>query len=292
MIMADWISGFRTWRARRKRFADEWNFHREMAARELQCFGLTYREARRHASRRLGSRVAHRREALRQIGGDSRGLLSLLPIVRVRRSPWLAPWILALFTSLALGLDPLRTQVLESMRGVLPFADDVIVLRLLPLTPPGIVPTGIARLTVWLLLLLGLARLVSLGATLRHWRSLAYGTGVLVGLGIVSGVCWTAGLGILLCARWGADFAQGAALIVFLFGHLTLSYAAFSWWWRDLESRCPRCLSLLGMARGRGRAQNILLDPLEIESVCLRGHGQARENRWGRDFECDPSTYL
>src|SRR5215475_13577426 len=102
--MADWISALRIWRARRKRFADEWSFHCEMAARELQCFGLTCREARREASRQLGSRAAHRQRALREIGGDARGLLSLLPIARAGRSPWLAPGILGLFTALALGL--------------------------------------------------------------------------------------------------------------------------------------------------------------------------------------------
>ena len=289
--MTDWICDFRIWRARRKRFADEWSFHCEMAARELQCFGLTYREARREASRRLGSQATYRREALRQIGGDARGLLSLLPIARVGRSPWLMPLILALFTTLALGLDPHRSQTLESMRGFLPFAGDVIVSRFLPLTPAGIVPAGIARLVVWLLLLFGLGRLVTLGATVRPWRAMVYGAGVLFGLGVVLSLCWTVGLAALLSRRWGADLAQGTVLVVFLFGHLALSYGILCWWWRDLVSRCPRCLRLLGMTLERGKAHGILLDFLEIEGVCLRGHGQARENRWRRDFECDTSLY-
>lgn len=288
--MAEWIFGFRIWLARRKRFADEWSFHCEMAVRELQSFGMTYREARRDATRRLGSRAAYRRKALREIGGDARGLLSVLPIARVSRSPWLAPWIIALFTALALGLDPLRNQVLESMRAFLPLADAPIVLRFLPLEPSGIVPTGMARLVVWLFLFLGLTRLVVFALTVRRWLTAIYGAGVLFGLGILLAACWTAGLGILLFARWGADLAQGSALMGFVFCYLALSYTSFGWWSRDLRSRCPRCLTSLGMAQRRGKAQNILLDPLEIESVCLRGHGQARENRWRRDFECEPSS--
>jgi hypothetical protein len=290
--MADWISALRIWWARRKRFADEWSFHCEMAARELQYLGLTHREARCEASRRLGSRAAYRQKALREIGGDARGLLSLLPIARVRRSPWLAPWILALFTALALGLDPLRSEALESMRGFLPFAGDVVVSRFLPLTPAGIVPAGVAKLVVWLLLLFGLGRLVTIGATVGTWRAMFYGAAVLLGLGVVLTVCWTVGLGVLLSTRWGNDLAQGVTLIVFLFVHLALSYGVLCWWWRDLVSRCPRCLRLLGMTQDRGKAHGVLLEFLEIESVCLRGHGQARESRWRRDFECGTSLYF
>jgi hypothetical protein len=204
----------------------------------------------------------------------------------------LAPWILALSTSLALALDPLRSQALHSMRGFLPFAGDVVVNRLLPLTPTGLVPAGVARLMVWLLLLLGLIRLVSMGSTVRTWRTMLYGAGVLLGLGFVFGVCWTVGLEALLSTRWGNDLAQGAVLIVFLFGHLALSYGMLCWWRRDLASRCPRCLRLLGMTQDRGKAHGILVDFLEIESVCLRGHGQVRKNRWRRDFECDTSLYF
>jgi hypothetical protein len=131
-----------------------------------------------------------------------------------------------------------------------------------------------------------------MGSTVRTWRAMLYGAGVLLGLGFVFGVCWTVGLGALLSTRWGNDLAQGAALIVFLFGYLSLSYAMLCWWWRDLALRCPRCLRLLGMTQDRGKAHGILVDFLEIESVCLRGHGQARKNRWRRDFECDTSLYL
>ena len=103
--MSGWISGFRTWWAIRKRFAEEWDFHRDMTALDLQWLGLTPREARRHARYRLGDRAAHRQEALREIGGDARGLIAMLPIPETRRSPWLIPVMLGLFIGLALGLN-------------------------------------------------------------------------------------------------------------------------------------------------------------------------------------------
>lgn len=89
--MSEWLSGSLIWWARRRRFAEEWKFHLEMAVSELQSFGLGYREARRHARRRLGARAKHRRAAMREIGADARGLLTLLPVARARRSAMLAP---------------------------------------------------------------------------------------------------------------------------------------------------------------------------------------------------------
>jgi len=288
----DWISGFRSWRALRKRFAEEWDFHRDMAALDLQWLGLTPREARRNARSRLGDRAAHRQEALREIGGDARGLIAMLPIPETRRSPWLIPVMLGLFIGLALGLNPFRTQVIESMRRFLPFTDGAIVSRLVPLTPPGAAPTGIARLTLWTFLLLGCVRLAGFRSHRSHWRAAVYGTGMLFGLGLVWCICWVTSVGILLHARWGCDLVQGAALIVLLFGYSMLGYGVLRWWWHDLKSRCPCCLRLLGMTQHRGKAQDVLLEPLEIESVCLYGHGQAKESRWRREFECDTSTYF
>jgi hypothetical protein len=123
-------------------------------------------------------------------------------------------------------------------------------------------------------------------------RAAAYGTGMQLGLGLVWCICWVTSVGILLHARWGCDLAQGAALIVLLFGYSMLGYGVLRWWWHDLKSRCPCCLRLLGMTQHRGKAQDVLLEPVEIESVCLYGHGQAKESRWRQEFECDTSAYF
>jgi hypothetical protein len=63
-------------------------------------------------------------------------------------------------------------------------------------------------------------------------------------------------------------------------------------WWRDLEMRCPHCLRLLGLHQVRGKRLDVLVEPAELESICLYGHGQATASRWRRSFECDGSIHF
>ena len=288
--MADWISGFLTWRARRRRFSEEWRFHREMAIRDLEELGLTRWEARRKSAARLGARTAYRRQALREIGGDWRALTGLLPIARAMRSPWLALWSFALAAIAALAWNPLQEGVLRGLCGLLPFSGAAPPARLIPLTPPGLAPTSIARLVLWTFLLAGLAKLANTTAARREWRAALYGAGILLNLGLVWSISWIAGCQILLRARWGQDLLQGLALIGFFFGQVYLAFYASCWWRHDLESRCPHCLRRLGLERTRGKAHDLLVDPAEVEAVCLYGHGQATKSRWRRNFECDTAT--
>jgi hypothetical protein len=39
------------------------------------------------------------------------------------------------------------------------------------------------------------------------------------------------------------------------------------------------------MPETRGKAHDVLVEPLEKESICLYGHGLVLESRWRRGFE-------
>jgi hypothetical protein len=69
-------------------------------------------------------------------------------------------------------------------------------------------------------------------------------------------------------------------------------YLAVWQWWIDVENRCPYCLRLPGMPETRGNAHDVLLDPLEIESICFRGHGVVLERRCGQRFQATPAGVL
>jgi hypothetical protein len=46
------------------------------------------------------------------------------------------------------------------------------------------------------------------------------------------------------------------------------------------------------MTQHRGKLQDVLLEPEEIEAVRLYGHGQAKENRWIRSLNAIPLCIL
>lgn len=281
--MREWIRAFRIWRSRRRRFAEEWAFHLEMAAGELESLGMHPVEAQRQARRRLGARRLHRRAAMRELEADARGLRDLLPIRSVRRGAFLAPLLIAASVAVMLALNPARVQVVESLYRLLPStrADDVP--TLMPLTA-GAVPTGFASLALWLFVLVGVGR-VALGFSARgNWRAGAYAVAVLCELAMAGGVCWATGLQLLLGWRWGSDLLQGVALGSFAFAFSWSAWFAQRLWWRDVERRCPVCLRLPGMPEVRGKRCDVLLEPLEVEAICLRGHGLAIESRWQRGF--------
>jgi hypothetical protein len=98
-------------------------------------------------------------------------------------------------------------------------------------------------------------------------------------------VSWVTGMQILASRSWGHDGLQGFALLGFLFVFVALVYLSLWRWWADVENRCPYCLRLPGMPETRGNAHDVLVDPLEIESICFRGHGVVLQSRWRRRFQ-------
>src|SRR5215831_15559077 len=84
----------REWRELRSRVYEERRFHFERAVEDLIELGASAGEAKRAARRRIGSHHSLRL-ALREIGGDLRGLIRLLRVHGVFASPWLQPVALA-----------------------------------------------------------------------------------------------------------------------------------------------------------------------------------------------------
>lgn len=283
--MTEFLRGFVVWWNRRRRFAEEWTFHLSMARSELEALGMSPTEARQLARRRLGSRMIHRRAAMREMGADVKGLLELLPMRRIQRSAYLAPFLLVAVIGSALVFNPARGQVIESMYRLLPFADAVIVERMIPLAPTSSVPVGFSAITLWILLLVGWARIVIEFVVRRDWRICIYAGVVLCGIAAVGSLCWATGMQILLRWRWGSDLIQGVALGLFQLGYWWSPYGAWRLWWRDVARRCPVCLRLPGMPDVRGKASDVLLEPREVESICLHGHGLVVESRWSSRFE-------
>lgn len=102
------------WLALRARLRNERRFHIDRAAADFRALGLSRRAAQRLARSRFGPR-RHLRLALREIGGDSRGLLELLRAHRVLACAWPQPAALLAAAALFLLLSPARLLILESI---------------------------------------------------------------------------------------------------------------------------------------------------------------------------------
>ncbi len=284
--MPEWLDGVAKWWKRRRRFAEEWRFHLEMAASDFEQMGLSPREARQTAKRGLGSRRTHRRAALREMAADFRGLARSFPTNRWKRGALAVPAAVLLITVLALVLDPARTRAIESLQGLLPFGSPPAVERFVPLTPSGIAPAGLAAITLWTFLMMGVAAIAARLADQNKWRLCVYAASTLLSMALLGGVCWVVALQFLLSEPWASDILQGAVLVIFVAAYLWTTYAAWRFWWRDVKRRCPLCLRVLGMPEVRGHEHNFLLDPREVESICFNGHGAVTESRWTCRFEC------
>jgi len=259
----------------------------EMAAAEFESLGMTRREARRLVRRRLGGRASHRRAALRELRADFRALFDLLPRHRIRKSPILVPTVIAAAIVLMLAFNPQRRQAIESLRGILPFLAPANVARWIPLTPRGVVPTGFASATLWSFALVAIARMASTPALRAHWRLSVFGGITLLMLIAFGAVFWATTLQVLLANQWTNGRGQGMALLAFLFCYVAWAFHSLRFWFGDLQRRCPVCLRQLGMPEVRGNAHDVLLAPLETETVCLHGHGLNLESHWGRVFAPD-----
>lgn len=286
----EWAGELANWWARRRRFAAEWAFHRDMAVSEFESLGLSHREARRLARRRMGARFTYRRAALRELQADYGALPRLLPRHRIKKSPFLIPTVIALAVGLMLVFNPQRLQVIQSIPRLVPFAARRDFERLVPLTPQGVVPTGFAAVTLWSFGLIALVRLAAAPRLRAHRRVWAFGGAILVLLIAFGGMFWATALQLLLGNRWARDGDQGAAIIAFLFGYVGWAFAALRFCYRDLESRCPVCLRRFGMPEVRGRPYDMLIAPRETETICLHGHGLNVESIWGRVFARDHSA--
>ena len=278
------------WLSRRRRFREEWDFHREMAIAEFEALGLSRTEATRLAERRLGSYFAHRRSALRQLRAQITDLLDVLPWCRIRSSALLVPAIVLLTLAAIVLPNPHRLEVLANTGSLVPFLPNRHVDRFVPLTPSNLVPMAFPDVMLWGLTLIGLARVAATPKFRRQWRIWAFTAATLVPLVVLSAALWTTALPLLMKDRWHSDALQGLALVTFCFAYSGWAFLVFKVWYRDLLSRCPICLRRLGMAELRGNSADLLIAPLERETICLYGHGVNLESHWSQTFEVDRST--
>jgi len=211
--------------------------------------------------------------------------LKSLPLRQLSRNAWSVMVLLSIVPLLTLALNPLRAVALQCLAAILvPGVQVTSTVRLIPSTPPGVVPIELARFVLSLLTLCGIARIgfgLLAGVSLRLCL---YAATVLLALALNTAIAWITVLEALTAKRWGHDGLQGMALLLCGFAFTSLLYHAARWWWVDVERRCPVCLRLPGMPEHHGRATDVLIDPLETESICFYGHGLIREDRWSRRF--------
>ena len=98
-------SALKEWLELRARLREERQFHLDHAAADFRSQGLSPRHARKQARARFGSR-RNVRLALRELGGDLRGLAHLMRAYRVPGSPWIQPIALLSAVVLILLLSP------------------------------------------------------------------------------------------------------------------------------------------------------------------------------------------
>ena len=286
-MISDWKSAFVLWRKRRRRFTEEWNFHREALISEFESRGYGKREARIAAAQRMGARFRYRREALGAMGGNWQGLLSLLPIRSTARSPFLAPIVLILGPVLALVLNPQRVMALRCIDAMLLFQDLPAMDRIIPLAPSGLAPVELPAVLLRIAAVIGLGMVV---AAPRPIYARLYAGVVLLGIMLTFAVAWVTGMQVLASRSWGHDGLQGLALLSFMFAFTGILSIAM-WRWRlDFQARCPCCMRLPGMPRSSGRVNDLIIDPLQTDSICFRGHGSVIQTRWSRRFR--PATPL
>lgn len=285
MAISEWRAGLLTWWRRRRRFAEEWAYHRDAAIAEFEALGYSHWRARKWARRRMGMRRRHRSSALAAIGGDLAGLWRLLPVRSVARSALLVPAALLLGTALVVLLNPARSMAVRCIGAMLfghPLRDPE---RIIPLTPEGCVPVGLAGALLRAVVVAGVIWAVANLFPRKRFLALLYSVIVLCEIVLGAAVCWVTGIQTLASRNWGHDRLQGFALIGFLIAFAALLSVGLWRWWADVENRCPYCLRLPGMPEIRGNAHDVLLNPLEIESICFRGHGVMLQNRRHRRFQ-------
>lgn len=267
------FESLREWQLRRHRFSEEWEFHRDRLTAELEGLGLCQREVKKVVRRRLGRKSRWRREALKEIGGDWRALFELYwrdPC----SSPWLAPTCLALAIGILFICNPLRGQMLTSLLSE-PH-------EYVPLRKTVVVPADFARCIWGAILLFGAVWLARHRIGLR----ICLYASILLLLMAAFGVClWIAAVQASIAIKWPSDLLQGLVILGFFFAYFWGSLIAAKRWRQSVAVRCPICLKRLRFPITRGRGCDVLVEPLEHESICLEGHGALTENYWTATFQ-------
>lgn len=308
--MRKWNAAIREWLELRRRFAEEWSFHRERAALELESLGLNRPEADAMAAARMGRRSRYRRDALHETGGDFAGLLQLLLPHRSLHTAWILPMALTAILVTLYAVNPGRKQVWDTVAGT-NFAAEVAPSRAASCTPrtpladftvkwhtadpcverapwvqPFTIPAAFGKAASFIILLVGGWPL------LRYWwanraalRLMLYGMSTLLLLATIAVTLFVTAMQYHLLLNYPHGDLRVAAYLTYTFAHTFGVAYLFRRWRLDLNSRCPSCLESLRMPMERGQRTSLLLDPLETESVCIQGHGTLTETRWNRQFQ-------
>lgn len=106
------------------RAREERRFHLDCAAADLRALGLSSRAAQREARSRFGGR-GNLKLALRELGGDTAGLIFLLRAHRVTASLWLQPAILLAVIALIVSVSPSPREIVRGVVGQPPPSVDL-----------------------------------------------------------------------------------------------------------------------------------------------------------------------
>jgi hypothetical protein len=147
-----------------------------------------------------------------------------------------------------------------------------------------------AEITLWCFVLIGVAHLAATPKLRGYWRAWVFAVGTLFLVVALDAVLWATGIQLVMEKRWFSDALQGMAIVSFPFTFVGWAFVTMRLWRHDLLSRCPACLRRLGLSDVRGNPSDLLIAPLERETICLHGHGANIESRWGHAFETDRFT--
>lgn len=285
--MLQLLADVKRWRARRAALEEEWDFHRDRAALELEDAGLSPAEARAIAGRRLGRRSTYWREALVREGADWRGLLRLWVPRPATVQALAIPAALVLLIIFVIGANPYRHQVLSSLNDHTNWAREAGFMvdheRYAPIKPWR-VPAAWGKITWTLAFITGVLYLRANFRRRRFWL-----------LGVTNLALMTvAGVVLFITAMQWCLAAAGEDLFWEITGRLSV-WTASSWltmlgykaWKRDLVRRCPYCLEHMRMPVEKGLTFHLLVDPEETESICLEGHGTLSQTWWAEVFRED-----
>lgn len=263
----------RDWSQKRARFSQEWAFHRDQLASRLEAQGLCRLEAQRIARRKMGPKSRWKREALREIGADWFVLVYSADWRRLRSSAWLAPALLILAFALLLICNPWRLQLLESLTSE---TRDYV-----PLEKLIVVPADFARL-IWGAILV--FQIVSLVQARRGWRVYGYALLLFLQLAVFGVAVWITAIQITVAVEWPSDMFEGWCLLALFFTYFWASLSTAKLVRSSVSARCPVCLRRLHSPVARGQSCDLLVNPKEVESICLQGHGTLIESHWRQTF--------
>jgi hypothetical protein len=195
--------------------------------------------------------------------------------------------MLVLSVALALLLNPARNVAFQCIRAILFCEVLPKTERIIRPMPGGAVPVSLTGALLRTLAVAGLGWGSQTWCRGDRFARFSMPSSFFCGIVLGAAVFWVTGMQILASRSWGHN-GMGFALLAFLFGFVGMLYLALWQWWIDVENRCPYFLRLPGMSETRGNAHDVLVDPLEIESICIRGHGVVLESRWRRRFRATP----